>query len=703
MLGGVFLQLHDSAPRRAEALRRWRAAIRRVWTHTRGHPDVRIALLDGMPDLAHPCFHGSRLRVVRDHARPNGAIATASSPSAEHATHIASLIFARHNAIESQEGTRGDVIRGIAPHCTGLIIPIFRDEPGGGVAPCAQPDLARAIRLALAHGAHVINLSAGQPGDASAAHPDLRDAVRECAARGVLLVCSAGNDGCDCAHVPAALPHALAVGALAHDGLPASFSNFARLYAGHGVCAPGADLQGALPGGRAASRSGTSFATPLVASLAALLFSHLRARGGGLSALAGARVRRAILESVRPCDLGPSQCRRLLRGEVDPARAFQHVHSGEPVMSDPVQRPLPSALGVQPSCEGRPGCACGKGAAPTNDDTPDETDDQSVIEGEEEQDEAGEVEAAGVPRARGNSLAPRAASVVTARQPRRPARAVEPSGCGCGGGGAPELVYALGQLGVDFGTPARADAFDADMEAGKFASVPRDVLDHINTKGNEHLASALIWTLNLDATPFYAIRPEGPYAREAYARLVEFLGEQLDSKAERVSIPGILDGTVQLTNGMSVPVVVPDLRGMFNWTTRELVAQVCGKRGESAAEKKEYEAKFTGLKDFLERIYHGVRNLGRAPDERALNFAATNAFNLEHVFEQTAKADLQLDEIAVERSVVCRPGSDCWDVKLIFFNPEDTLGSARTAHRFCVDVSDVVPVLVGEVRSWRVR
>ena len=47
--------------------------------------------------------------------------------------------------------------------------------------------------------------------------------------------------------------------------------------------------------------------------------------------------------------------------------------------------------------------------------------------------------------------------------------------------------------------------------------------------------------------------------------------------------------------------------------------------------------------------------------------------------------------------------SDCWDIKLIFFNPEDQLKVARRVYRYTVDVSDVVPVLVGRVREWSIR
>ena len=61
-----------------------------------------------------------------------------------------------------------------------------------------------------------------------------------------------------------------------------------------------------------------------------------------------------------------------------------------------------------------------------------------------------------------------------------------------------------------------------------------------------------------------------------------------------------------------------------------------------------------------------------------------------------------LDRIKVERSPICRPDSDCWDVVVTFFNPARIMDQARKVYRFTVDVSDLVPVTVGEPRSWYV-
>src|SRR5262249_32042699 len=210
----------------------------------------------------------------------------------------------------------------------------------------------------------------------------------------------------------------------------------------------------------------------------------------------------------------------------------------------------------------------------------------------------------------------------------------------------------------------------------------------------------------LDATPIYAIRPDGGFAGEAYERLRQFLREQLTEGVERISVPGWIVGSVRLFTGQVVPVIHPVLRGMYSWTTRALVAAVCGKPPPTDApqkDKDDYDQMTRGVETFLTRVYDELRNLGVTPQDRARNYSATNALLVAEVFKDAIKEQMQLDTIDVERSPICRPDSDCWDVKLTFFDPNKVFERARKVYRFTADVSDVVPVMVGGVRSWFVR
>jgi len=661
--------------------------IDQVWRRTEGDPRVCIAILDGPVDLSHPSLRGARLTAL-------GASGTSCYGGAAclHGTHVASLVFAQHG-----EGP----LKGVAPHCRGIVIPVFSDDPAlqGAIRPCAQSVLARAIEAAVGYGARVINISAGQPGHAGTADARLLGAVELCARRGVLIVAAAGNDGCDCLHLPAALPTVLTVGAHGADGAPTDSSNFGGAYQHQGIVAPGVSILGAAVGGQYERRTGTSFAAPLVAGLAGLLLSAKLARRGHFTASDAREVREALLQSAAPCNLDDRrECRRLLAGRVVPLRAFDLYLKGA-IDMDQMATKAPSALRADPVAPTEltetvtPAGAGMRSSSGGCDKPSSELTGKPLSDYDSEKDDESSQAGADQPRTR-----PKRILLGTST------RTLAPSECGCQQGGG--LVYALGMLNYDFGSQARFDAIDAEMDVGKFATNPQDLWEFLTKEGraNLHFASAILWTLNHEGpAPFYALRPEGAFAKETYVRLLEFFGDQINGKAERVSVPGVLDGSVTLSSGQQLPVVIPDLRALFNWKTADLITAVAGKKPATEPQKREYEMKIEGMRNFLERIYFELRNNGQTPQERALNFAGTNAFQLEAVFKREAARHAQLDEIRVEASPICRPDSDCWDVLLIFFNPQNVLAEAREAVRFTVDVSDVVPVMVGEMRTWAVR
>jgi len=295
---------------------------------------------------------------------------------------------------------------------------------------------------------------------------------------------------------------------------------------------------------------------------------------------------------------------------------------------------------------------------------------------------------------------------------------VTPShGCGCGGkcGGGkectcgaakppPALVYALGTIGFDFASEAR-DSFVQGVLTDPRAAEQRldfthELVDFLSA--TPHEAESLIWTLNLDATPIYAIFPSGPFAAVAYERLREALQEQKRGTVQLVSVPGYTGGSVRLLSGQTVPALVPAVRGMHSWSTQALVDSALGPIPEKKGEQEEYRRRASGLGDFLSRIYYDLRNLGITPEDRALNYAATNAFQAAEVIATATAEGRDLDRIAVHKSPVCRPDSDCYDVELSFFNPDNTNVAARV-FRFTIDVSDVIPVSIGATRSFTRR
>ena len=61
---------------------------------------------------------------------------------------------------------------------------------------------------------------------------------------------------------------------------------------------------------------------------------------------------------------------------------------------------------------------------------------------------------------------------------------------------------------------------------------------------------------------------------------------------------------------------------------------------------------------------------------------------------------MTLRDVAVERSPLNRPGSEYFDVLLTFFDPQRPAGRAPLRARFTIDVSDTVPVMIGDPVTW---
>jgi aqualysin 1 len=116
-------------------------------------------------------------------------------------------------------------------------------------------------------GPAVINLSVGGPANSA-----VDRAVADAAARGILVVAAAGNDGGDaCAVSPARAGAAVTTGATTSSDARASYSNTGSCV---DMFAPGSGITSAWPTSATASAtlSGTSMAAPHVAGLAARLY-----------------------------------------------------------------------------------------------------------------------------------------------------------------------------------------------------------------------------------------------------------------------------------------------------------------------------------------------------------------------------------------------------------------------------------------------
>jgi len=322
----------------------------------------------------------------------------------------------------------------------------------------------------------------------------------------------------------------------------------------------------------------------------------------------------------------------------------------------------------------------------------------------------------------------------------RPAGAIASEGCGCGGGSGDacgcgttarsSFVYALGTIGIDFGHETRRDTFrqlmpavvhrgegpdgtDLFVEANPFDVF--QLTDYLES--NPHESTKLIWTLNLDLTPIYAIEADPYYPESVYVVLREALRNQALPADEtdyvaRVSIPGVLTGrTVQLYSGQTVPCVRAERRGMYRWNETQLIDAVLAalRGGPDAPDFDEATIRMT-IRSFLDRVYFECRNLGRSPSDRALNFAVTNAYQFGSGIAGgllTGRLNVvgaeeiiyTLDTIEVIKSPYCRIDSDCWDVRIKWFNPENDR-TAKSVYQFTIDVNDVLPATLSPAHQF---
>ncbi|MFN7500458.1 MAG: S8 family peptidase [Dolichospermum sp.] len=704
-----------------------------MWTRTKGDPRIKIAILDGAADLERSCFQGAKFSQFKpywaedielneeyyyylnlsldfnkeqkdkkddpDHdkeeAKKEREAFFAPFPPAirqrielsSHATHISSTILGQH----------GTPAPGIAPLCTALNIPIsFANDDF--ISPI---NLTHAINTAWQWGANIIHIAACHPTQTGVA-PDLfARAVKQCQDNNMLIVAPGGNDKGECWCIPSILPGVITVGAMRDDGQPFKFSNYGGEYQNKGVMANGENILGAQPGTEEPIREkGTSCAAPIVTGISALLMSMQLQRGEQPNAEA---VREAILNSAIPCN--PEEVEepeRCLLGKLNIPGAFQLL-TGEklephlqPLSYQGVQQPHPPPLSYQGVQQPHPQPLSyeerGVGISRSQ-----------VLPGN------ATLEALPLTISSGRALE----TVFPAGDWEREQRSeitqgVTPSA-------ASKLVYALGTIGYDFGNEARRDSFKqlmpaVNMDGAIIPANPYDSRQMVNyLSENPAEAKPLIWTLNQELTPIYALEPVSGFAADIYETLIAMLEGQIqpedsDDFVERVSIPARLtDRTVELFSGQVVPVItLTNTRGMYGWKVNSLVDMAMQTVITEATAPAEEMAMRKALSSFLNRVYYDLQNLGQFAKDRALNFSVTNAFQAASSFSQAISTGMQLDSIEVEKSPFCRINSDCWDVKLKFFDPENGR-RAKKVYLFTIDVSDRIPVTLGQVRSWSVR
>jgi subtilisin family serine protease len=258
-----------------------------AWNTTTGNDSMILAILDSGVQLNHPDLVG---RLVPGWDFVNND----SDPSDDfgHGTMVAGIAAASTN---NGRGVAGATWQG-------KIMPVKVLNSAGAAD---DNNIAAGIKYAVDHGARVINLSLGGPGEGTGI---LQQYVDYATSRNVVVVAAAGNDGdkgvleATAPHYPAACNGVIAVGATDAVGNHAPFSSYGNWI---DVVAPG-DLTNSnqqdgitttMRGSTYGVGAGTSFSSPLVAGVAFLM----RAADPNAS---GATISSRLIGSAQ--DLGPA-------------------------------------------------------------------------------------------------------------------------------------------------------------------------------------------------------------------------------------------------------------------------------------------------------------------------------------------------------------------------------------------------------------
>lgn len=273
---------------------------------------VTVGVVDTGVDPTQPDLIGA----VSSQSTDTYAFRNMPTGSDPHATFVAGVIGARFNGFGSV---------GVAYQST--ILSVRADRPGSCTSAansCSFDDsaLATGITYATAHGARVINLSIGGPGQDT---PQFEQALSQAVAAGVVFAISSGNESAANPDFPAMyatdpryVGSILAVGATTQAGVMASYSNKAGAAASDYVVAPGDNITTDCDQkGNCFAVSGTSFSAPHVAGALALLLQ-------AFPNLSGKQALALLLQTTD--DLGaPGVDPVYGAGLIDLAKAFQPV------------------------------------------------------------------------------------------------------------------------------------------------------------------------------------------------------------------------------------------------------------------------------------------------------------------------------------------------------------------------------------------
>ncbi len=174
---------------------------------------------------------------------------------AGHGTQVSGVIAAM--------GNNGEGVCGVNWHSSIMVLRLSLE--------LTSAEVAEALDYAAANGAHVVNMSFGSDEFGPEGDPVVKTAIDNAFAQGVLLTASAGNDDTTKPHYPAAYYNVMSVASTNGEDMKTGHSSF-----GHWVdiTAPGTDIVTTDLDGQYIATAGTSFSSPYVGAVGALVMAH---------------------------------------------------------------------------------------------------------------------------------------------------------------------------------------------------------------------------------------------------------------------------------------------------------------------------------------------------------------------------------------------------------------------------------------------
>jgi len=230
-----------------------------AWDIIRNAPGVLIGIVDTGSDLDHEDLAGnivggkdligsSPFNITPDDD-PN-----VKNAASDHGVHVSGLASAVTN--------NGKGIASIAGNASLLIVKVAADDSPGDIYNGYE-----GIRYAVDQGARIINCSWGT----SSRSLFGEDVINYAISKDCLVIAAAGNQGTDIPDYPAGYKGVLAVANVMDNDTRSSSSNFGGYVS---ISAPGSSIFSTTYNGSYGTKSGTSMATPIVASAAALLKAY---------------------------------------------------------------------------------------------------------------------------------------------------------------------------------------------------------------------------------------------------------------------------------------------------------------------------------------------------------------------------------------------------------------------------------------------